>query len=113
MPRAKRVPSTPARIAQDNLWAAITGAAPDYTVADWDPDAAAFLQACLEVAASGSSVFIRSGSGGRSLGIAIWEGDNRYPATWFGEHEELDEWTRRVVAAAELRRGGKPEPNGA
>lgn len=116
MPRAKRVPSSPARQLHERLWAEVAGAPLEYSLADWDPNAAQFLQAVLEIVNTGASVFIRPGSGGRALGIAIWEGDDRYPATWFSEFEELDAWTKRVVEQAEGRAANAAEktaPNGA
>lgn len=101
MPRAKRVPSSPARREQEFLWASISGGPPELTVRDWDPRTDVLVQALLEVLDTGACVFLRPGNGRQSLGIAIWEGDQRHPATWFSEHEELDVWARQVVEQAE------------
>lgn len=113
MPRAKRVPSTPARRQFESLWAEVAGKPLEYTLADWDPDAAALVQAILEIVGSGASVFMRPGGGGTTLGIAIWEGDERHPATWFTEHEEVNQWAARIVEVAEARRVAKQNGKGA
>jgi hypothetical protein len=95
------------------MWAEQTGKPLEVGFLDWDPNTAQFFQAIMEVLASGAQVFLRPGSGGRSIGIAIWEGDDRHPATWFYEWEELDQWTAGVVAKGEAMRARKSGQNGA
>lgn len=101
MPRARRIPSTAGRQAYESLWAQQLGTPLKFTVEDWDPDMATLGQAILEIVATGASVFVRSGQAGASLGIAIWEGDERHPATWFGEPEELNAWSAGILKRAE------------
>lgn len=97
MPREKKPSVTTA----DSIFATIAqqlGGVPDYTCADWDPDMQAWGQALLEVVAQGGTLFIRSGSGGQSLGIAIWEGDTRHPAKWLQDADGIDAWSHAVLA---------------
>lgn len=113
MPRAKRV-ETPAPVtAQNQLWFMQTGNAVEYRVADWDPDTATFTQAILEVLSQGVTVVLRPGSGGRSIGIAFWIGDNRQPPVWFYEHEELDAWAKKLVDGFQEEYNKKHGLNGA
>lgn len=113
MPRARRVPSSPARREFESLWSSVAGGPLEYTIVDWDPDTAKFVQALLEILGSGASLFIRPGGGGSTVGIAIWEGDNRHPATWFTEHEELNVWAARVIEHAAAMRAVKQDGKGA
>lgn len=96
MPRGKAQAVT----TEQGIFSALTaqlGGIPDYTIADLDPDCSKFCQAILEVTAAGGSLFMRSGSGGQSLGIAIWEGDTRHPAKWMGDAEGINAWSEAVL----------------
>jgi hypothetical protein len=79
-------------------FAAVFGHVPQYTVADWDCDTAQVWQAILEVAATGSCIFIRPGTGRQSLGIAVWEGDIRNPAVWLYEEQQVNDWAAAILA---------------
>lgn len=73
-------------------------------IAEWDPKPENLLQAVLEIVSSGATLVIRPGSGARSMGLAIWEGDVRHAPTWVYDAEELDNWASGIlarVAAAE------------
>jgi hypothetical protein len=98
MPRAKGVPSSPGRRVFESQWAAQAGRPLEFDLLDWDPKPNKLFDAVMQVLASGAQVFIKPGSGGRSFGIAIWEGDDRHPATWFYEVEELDAWCEGTIA---------------
>jgi hypothetical protein len=74
-------------------------------VSEWDPKTEALVQALLEIVSSGSTVVLRPGSGGRALGVAIWEGDERHAPMWCYDAEELDHWAARVLAMIEQRSG--------
>lgn len=63
---------------------------------EWDPKPEQLVQAILEVVASGATLVIRPGSGARSIGLAIWEGDTRHAPSWVYDAEELDEWAARI-----------------
>jgi hypothetical protein len=80
------------------------------SVADWDCDAAAVLQAMLQVVAAGNCLFIRPGTGGGSWGIAIWEGDIRNPAEWLYSAEQTDEWADAVLRLHGVDRRGQTQP---
>ena len=67
------------------------------TVGDFDPKPEPLVEAVLHVIATGATIVIRPGSGGRSLGIAIWEGDFRGTPQWLYDSEEVDEWARKVL----------------
>jgi len=69
-------------------------------ISDWDPKPEPWAQAILEIVASGCTVVFRPGSGNRSMGIAIWEGDARHPAKWVYDSVELDEWASEIVDQA-------------
>lgn len=74
------------------------------TILNWEPRTDEFWQALQEVLASGAAVFIRQGSGGRSVGIAIWDGDDRMPARWCFDDEEINMWSAEIIRrAAQLR----------
>lgn len=64
---------------------------------DWDPKQVQFVEAILEVLSSGATIVMRPGSGGRSIGIAIWAGEDRGAPRWCYDSEEIDEWTGRVL----------------
>lgn len=66
-------------------------------VSSWEPRGEELAQALLEVLASGSAIFIRPGSGGRAIGIAIWEGDTKHPATWCYDDEEVNMWAAGIL----------------
>jgi len=69
----------------------------------WDPKSDALIEALLTIVASGATVVMRPGSGGRSLGIAIWEGDERHAPQWSYDAEELDQWASRILAVVDRR----------
>lgn len=98
MPRKKSEPVLTAQTMFAELYAQL-GAVPDYTCADWDPDMQAFGQAILEVVGKGGTLFVRGGSGGQSVGIAIWEGDTRHPAKWLQDAEGINAWAEAVLKA--------------
>lgn len=107
MARAKQVKDSPAKVQQTHdIWATY-GPQEVYTLADWDPDTAAFCQALLNLAAQGEQVTFKRGSGGKSLGVQVWTFENRREWVWFHEHEELDTWANWVNTVAE---GLKPKP---
>lgn len=68
---------------------------------DWDPKQVELVQAIFNVLESGSTVVFRPGSGNRSIGVAIWEGDHRWPPTWCYDQDELDEWAAGVNEEAD------------
>lgn len=77
------------------LWGSY-GQRNDPTLTDWDPKTEPLIAALLEVLASGATVVLRPGSGGRSVGVAIWEGDQRHPPKWCYDADELDQWAEWV-----------------
>jgi len=97
MPRGSGKQVTPARQEQRRLLFDMTGQHDGESLRQWDPKAEPLVDALLGIASTGAAVFVRPGSGGRALGIAIWEGDTRHPATWFYEAEELDEWALKIL----------------
>lgn len=97
MPRGSARPITPIRQEQRRLLFDMTGSHDGESLRQWDPKANPLVDALLGIVASGAAVFIRPGSGGRAIGIAIWEGDTRHPAIWCYEAEELDDWARIIL----------------
>jgi hypothetical protein len=71
---------------------------------DWDPKEGMLVEALLEVLASGATVVLRPGSGARSIGLAIWEGDARHAPEWCYEASEIDDWARGILAVVAGRR---------
>lgn len=105
MPRAqKQVQAAALNKQQHVLWDIPGGQVVD-TIDRWDPKTEVFTQAILEIVATGATVVVRPGSGGRSVGIAIWEGDFRHPPKWLYLTEELDEYCESILQHAQLRRG--------
>lgn len=72
-----------------------TGVAPLPDIVTWDFKPVV-LEQLLEVVARGNQVLLRCGTGGRSLGIAIWTGDNRRPPTFFHDSSEVDEYCEKL-----------------
>lgn len=104
MPRAKQG-NAPTAIAEQRalLWLQ-TGDNSGLALYDWDADGPAWLQACMEIVASGATLVIRPGSGGRSVGVAIWEGDVRHPPKWCYDDDELTTWARGICDISQGRR---------
>lgn len=101
MPRAKGSQESTAKLQQNGaLWATF-GKSSVIQVASWDPKQVEWVQAILEVLTTGATVVIRPGSGGGSLGIAIWEGDNRWPPRWCYMSEDIDAWSAEVLSRVE------------
>jgi len=96
MPRGSGKPATPAQQEQRRLLWAMTGVVEGESLRQWDPKAQAFAEAILDILSTGAAIFMRPGSGGRAIGIAIWEGDTRHPAKWLYEASELDEWSQLI-----------------
>lgn len=108
MPRGRReVPGEAAQTAQNAAWWAQTGKRLEHPLHTWDPATAPVCQALLELLSAGNTLCLRPGSGGESIGIAIWEPELKRPYIWFGQDVELDDWARGIVAAAEAHRARK------
>lgn len=98
MPRAKSTTESREKLSQNGaLWGTF-GKSAVIQVASWDPKQEPLVQAILEVLTTGATVVIRPGSGGGSLGIAIWEGDNRWPPRWCYDSTDVDAWADEVLA---------------
>lgn len=97
MPRGSGKQVTPVRQEQRRLLFEMTGEHDGEGLRQWDPKAGPFLEAILGVLGSGAAVFLRPGSGGRAIGVAIWEGDTRHPARWVYEASELDDWSHLIL----------------
>jgi hypothetical protein len=74
------------------------------SLSDWDADTAVVTQALLEIVSTGSTVVVRPGSGGRSLGVSIWEGDTRHPPKWLYDSEELTAWAQGICDISQRRK---------
>jgi hypothetical protein len=91
MPRGSGKQTTPAIVEQRRILWEMTGENEGDGLRQWDPKAVEVLDALLGIVSTGAVVLLRPGSGGRALGIAIWEGDVRHPAKWCYESSELDD----------------------
>jgi hypothetical protein len=96
MPRGSSRQVTPAVQEQRRLLFSMVGTVEGDSLRQWDPKAQAFVEAFLAVLSTGAAIFARPGSGGRAIGIAIWEGDTRHPAKWLYEASELDDWSQLI-----------------
>jgi hypothetical protein len=105
MPRIPKSTQTPAKVEQQRLLWEQTGSFDGNGLEQWDPKTQELVDAILTVLSTGSSVFIRPGSGGRSLGIAIWEGEVRHKPKWIYDAEEMDQWAEGILHIAKLRLG--------
>lgn len=105
MVRGKQNSQPAAKSEQARLLWAIGGVRNEPTVDDWDCKTDLVVEALLAVVASGATVVLRPGSGGRSVGIAIWEGDERHAPTWCYDSEEVDNWASKVTSMAKARKG--------
>jgi hypothetical protein len=83
----------------------MTGEHAGESLIQWDPKTEPLVAAIMEILASGASVFLRPGSGGRAIGVAIWDGEDRHKPTWVYEAEELDAWAEGINYIARKRRG--------
>jgi hypothetical protein len=106
MPRAKGGRETAAKLAQNGALWGDYGTRDVYELTGWDFKQEPFIEALLEVLSSGATVVFRPGSGGRSIGIAIWEGDIRHAPMWCYGSEEIDRWAEDVIRRVEGMRVG-------
>jgi hypothetical protein len=97
MPRGSGKQTSPIVVEQRRILWEMTGESEGNGLRQWDAKAEGVLDALLGVVSTGSVVLLRPGSGGRALGIAIWEGDVRHPAKWLYEAAELDDWARLIL----------------
>lgn len=97
MPRGSGKQVTPARQEQRRLLFEMLGENEGAGLRQWDPKAGPLVEALLGILSEGAAVFLRPGSGGRAIGVAIWEGDTRHPAKWVYEAEELDDWALLIL----------------
>lgn len=97
MPHKRSPKESPARAAQNQLLWAMNPDGDFAGVGNWEPRGEDFTQAVLGVLGTGATLLIRPGSGGRAIGIAIWEGDTRHPATWCYDDEEVNLWAVGVL----------------
>jgi hypothetical protein len=88
---------TPAQAQRQILWAQ-THQHHANSLANWDPKTDQLVEALLTVLATGATLVLRPGSGNRSVGVAIWEGDVRHAPEWCYEAEELDAWAEWVIS---------------
>jgi hypothetical protein len=107
MVRSKAAAKPTVASEQRRLMWGIPGGREADSLARWDPKQQPLIEALLAIVSSGASVFLRPGSGGRSVGIAIWEGDVRHAPTWCYDTEELDEWAESILKVA--KRDMSPE----
>lgn len=97
MPRGNAGRVTPSAQQQRRLLFEMVGSHEGETLRQWDPKMQPLVEALLGIVATGAVVLLRPGSGGRALGVAIWEGDVRHPASWFYEPGELDDWSLMIL----------------
>jgi len=107
MPGRRSPKETPARSAQNQLLWAQDPSGSFAGVGNWEPRGEEFTEALLQVLETGSAILLRPGSGGRAIGIAIWEGDTKHPATWCYDDEELNMWAKGILDRVRSLR--KPE----
>jgi hypothetical protein len=98
MPRQGKSPATIAKEKTNQLMWGQYGNVQYEPLTEWDPKQVTLVEAILTVLETGATVVLRPGSGGRAVGISIWEGDVRHPATWCYDGVELDTWAAAVLA---------------
>jgi len=96
VPRGKSDGQPTPKSEQNRLLWLQTGQRADPLMRDWDPKAQPFLEALMEILSSGCAVMLRVGSGGRAVGIQIYEGDFKHQPKWIYDAEELDEWAAGI-----------------
>lgn len=97
MPRGSGSRVTPVVQEQRRLLFDMVGQHEGEHLRQWDPKCGPLVEALLGIVDTGAVVLLRQGSGGRALGVAIWEGDVRHPAKWVYEAAELDEWAQVIL----------------
>ncbi len=96
MPRGSSKPVNSAVVEQRKVLWEMSGEVEGNSLRQWDPKLEDLVEALLGIVSTGAVVMMRPGSGGRALGVAIWEGDVRHPVKWFYEASELDDWSQLV-----------------
>ena len=97
MPRGKPGQESKQKLYANRYAWDIIGEVQTNSVGGWDLKSEAFCQMLCEMVGSGVTVVLRPGTGGRSLGLAIWDGDDRRPPVWFHAEEEADAYAQRVL----------------
>lgn len=98
MVRANKPANQPtAKSEQSRLLFLQSGTRYEGTLPDLDFDTAMFAQALLLLMNEGATVVCRPGSGCRSFGVAVWQGDAKYAPKWLYDDEEVNQWSSRVV----------------
>lgn len=105
MPRGKAGQESKQKLMANKYSWDIMGEPVSNSVGGWDLKTDTFAAALLEIVGSGATVVLRPGTGGRSLGIAIWDGDVRYAPTWCHAEEEADAWAARVIRSVQEQNG--------
>lgn len=86
------------------LWKQL-GEKPDQNIRGMDFDAALLMQAILDVVDAGNTVVFRRGSGGESLGIAIWTRQKQNDPVWCSSDERVEAWAKGAIQVAKKLRG--------
>lgn len=109
MPGRRSPKDSPAKALQNQLLWAQDPSGSFAGLDNWEPRGEEFTQALLAVLATGSAIFLRPGSGGRAIGIAIWEKDFKHDAQWCYDDEEINLWSQDINQRAEQNRRTKKD----
>lgn len=107
MPRAKKIPTTPAKEQFEQDLFDISGTVWEATVADWDPKPEPLAEFVIEVLMAGEFLTFRTGQGGKSVGLQIWTWERKRDYIWFHETEELDAYVSEMIAKMKAARAAR------
>jgi len=107
MPGGRRPKDSPVKVEQRRLLFIQTGKQQPVGQGNWDPKPEPFTEAVMALIENGAAVMFSASSGGRVIGVRIFEGDTPGERMWISDNEELDDWAQEIIGLAKAARSSE------